>query len=75
MAALGRVDSISDPWEILIGSIWSYKCDASYVRLTSQSGIAADAPTLRTNQVLVCLESRAHVCSFNLIFPFIACTG
>ena len=39
---LDRVDSIADPWEMLISSIWAYKCNVNTVCLTADSGLESD---------------------------------
>ena len=77
MAGLDQVDSISDPWEMLISSIWAYKCNTSSVCLTSQSGLAADLAPSSTSQVRFCPEATINsTCSASAhVFTCRPCSG
>ena len=64
------MDSISDPWEMLISSIWAYECNTSSVCLTSQSGLAADLAPSSTSQVRFCPEATINIALLVLLLMF-----
>ena len=70
MTGLDQMDSISDPWEMLISSIWAYTCDTSSVCLTSQSGLAADLAPSSTSQVRFCPPDTINIELLVLLITF-----